>query len=68
MDPKLDLRLEGDEVVVTACAFARYVQIESEDADLLLSDNFFDMNAGERRVKVLRGSAKQLRARSVYDL
>lgn len=68
MDPKLALRLEGDEVVVTACAFARYVQIESEDADLLLSDNFFDMNAGERRVKVLRGSAKQLRARSVYDL
>ena len=42
--------------------------MESEDADLLLSDNFFDMNAGEKRVTILRGSAEQLRLRSVYSL
>ena len=48
--------------------FAKYVFIESEDADLLLSDNFFDMDPGERRVKVLRGDARKLRVRSVFDL
>ncbi len=67
-DPRLCVRAEGDEIVVTSRAFARYVCIESEDPDLLVSDNFFDMNADERRVKVLRGSANSLRVRSVYDL
>jgi len=72
-DPALAVRLEsgagGDEILVTASAFARFVQIESDDPDLLLEDNFFDMNGGERRVRVLRGDAgKGLRARSVYDI
>jgi len=35
---------------------------------LLLSDNFFDLNPGEKRVKVLRGGTEGLRVRSVYDL
>lgn len=40
-----------------------------KSAELLLSDNFFDMLPGERRVKVLRGCAeKGLRVRSVYDI
>ena len=68
LDPLLSVRLEGDEVVVTAGAYARQVWIESEDPDLLLEDNAFDMNGGERRVKVLRGSAEGLRVRSVYTL
>lgn len=67
-DPRLEVSAEGDEITVRASAFARYVCVESEDPDLLLSDNFFDMNPGERRLKVLRGSAERLRARSVYDL
>ena len=68
VDPALRVRLDGDEVVVTAQAFARQVCIESSDPDLLLEDNFFDMNGGERRVRILRGSAEQLRVRSVFDL
>ncbi|MEG1775012.1 MAG: glycoside hydrolase family 2 protein [Clostridia bacterium] len=67
-DPCLTVTLEGDELIVCASAFAKHVCIESEDADLLLEDNFFDMNAGERRLKVLRGSAAEPHARSVYDL
>ena len=67
-DPQLTVRREGDEVVVTASVFAKSVCIESEDADLLLSDNFFDLNACEKRVKILRGHAENLRVRSVYDL
>lgn len=67
-DSALAVSADGEEITVKASAFAKYVCIESDDPDLLLSDNFFDMNPGERRVKVLRGSAKNLRARSVYDL
>jgi len=44
------------------------VWIESDDADMLLSDNAFDMNAGEKRIRVLRGKAENLRIRSVYNL
>ena len=66
-DPGLSVRLEGDEVVVTAQAYARSVEIRC-GADVLLEDNFFDMNAGERRVKVLRGEAKAPTVRSVYDI
>ena len=68
LDPGLRLSLSGDEIAVHSDTFAKYVFIESDDPDLLLSDNFFDMDPGEKRVKVLRGNAQRLRARSVYDL
>lgn len=66
--PQLEACVEGDEVVVRAVAYARQVWLESDDPDLLLSDNCFDLNACERRVKVLRGDASGIRARSVWDL
>ena len=67
-DPKLVCRVEGDEIVVAAKAYAKSVEIQNENQDLLLSDNYFDMNAGETRVKVLSGSTEGLRLRSVYDI
>ena len=66
-DPKLTARLEGDEIIVTARAYAKSVEILA-GPDTLLSDNFFDMNAGEARVKVLRGEVEGLAVRSVYDI
>lgn len=51
-DPQLSYRIEGDEIVVSAKAYARGVEIMNENQDLILSDNYFDMNAGEKRVKV----------------
>ncbi len=68
IDPALTATLDGDEIIIHADAYARQVWIEADDADLLLSDNAFDMNPGEKRVKILRGEAKSLRVRSVYDL
>lgn len=68
LDPRLSCRWEGGELVISAQAFAKHVCVESDDPDLLLSDNFFDMDAGEKRVTVLRGSADNIRLRSVYDL
>ena len=68
-DPCLSVQARGDEIVVRSEKYAKSVYIESDDADLLLSDNFFDMLPGERRIKVLRGCAeKGLRVRSVYDM
>ncbi len=67
-DPSLSVRVEGDEVVVTAGCYARSVQIDSADGNLLLEDNFFDMNAGQRRVRILRGSAELLTVKSVFDI
>ena len=66
-DPKLTARLEGDEIIVTARAYAKSVEILA-GPDTLLSDNFFDMHAGQARVKVLRGEVEGLAVRSVYDI
>lgn len=67
-NPNLRVHLEGDEIVVCADAFAKHVYIESDDPDMLLEDNFFDLNACSKCVKVLRGSAQNLRARSVFNM
>lgn len=67
-DPKLSVRVEGDELVVTAEAYAKSVEVLNENEDMVLSDNYFDMNAGERRVKILRGKPEGLKVRSVYDI
>ncbi len=67
-DPRLSCRVEGDEIVITADAYAKYVEIRNDAEDLLLSDNYFDMNAGEKRVKILRGNTENLRLRSVYNI
>ena len=66
-DPGLTVRLEGDEAVVTASSYARSVEVQC-GPDVLLEDNYFDMNGGERRVKILRGEAKDAAVRSVYDI
>lgn len=44
VDPRLTLETRGDTLVVTSHAYAKQVWLESEDADLLLDDNAFDMN------------------------
>ena len=67
IDPQLEARLEGDTVVVKAKAYARSVEIQC-GADVVLEDNYFDMDTGERRVKILRGTPTDPTARSVYDI
>ena len=68
VDPKLELSVNGDEITVKAAAFARYVYIYNENDDLVLSDNFFDMNKGTKTVKILSGDASNLSVKSVYDI
>lgn len=67
-DPQLTAETHGDTIIVTSHAYAKQVWLESEDADLLLDDNAFDMNPGTKVVRVLRGAAEKVRVRSVWDL
>ena len=67
-DPELAVRTEGEEIIVSANGFAKGIEIRSGNDDLILSDNFFDLNGGEKRVKVIRGSMDGLSVRSVYDI
>ena len=53
---------------MTAAAYAKYVYINNDQENLVLSDNFFDMDAGEKVVKILSGDAKNLTVKSVYDI
>lgn len=67
-DPQLTVEACGDEIVVRAEAYAGSVEIRNGNEDLVLEDNYFDMNGGERRIKVIKGEVDRLRVRSVYDI
>ncbi len=68
MDPELTVSVEGDEVIVSAKNYARMVEIICEDGDVLFEDNYFDLNADTRRIRILRGSGTKFTARSVYNI
>ena len=53
---------------VSADAYAKSVEILNQNEDLILSDNYFDLNADSKTVKVISGSVDKLRLRSVYDI
>lgn len=67
-DPQLEATVEGDEIVVKAKAYARCVEIRNAEDNLRLSDNYFDINAGGRRVKIISGVPEKLEVRSVYHI
>ncbi|WFR58359.1 glycoside hydrolase family 2 protein [Anaerocolumna sp. AGMB13025] len=67
-DPKLTYRLEGDYIIVSAGAYAKSVEILNEEEDIILSDNYFDMDAGEKKVKILSGTPVGIKLRSVFDI
>ena len=67
-DPELSYVIEGDEVVITAKTYAKSVEITPIDCDAIFEDNYFDMNPGTKRVKILEGDPKELKLRSVYNV
>ena len=67
-DPALTVYREGNEMIVTSAAFAKGVFIEGLDGDVILSDNSFDMEPGEKRVRILSGDASEFTVTSVFDL
>lgn len=67
-DPKLSCEVCGDELTIRSQAYAKSVEITNDSQDLVLSDNLFDMNGGEKKVRIIRGSAEGIRLRSVYEI
>lgn len=67
-DPSLSCEVSGDEIIIRSSAYARGVEVQNEDETLILSDNYFDMNGGEKSVRILRGNPKELRVKSVFDI
>ena len=67
-DPKLSYVIKGDTITVKAAAYAKSVEIQNRNQDLVLSDNYFDMDAGEKKVKIISGKAGKLKLRSVWDI
>lgn len=68
VDPKLSWRREKNILVVSAEAYAKSVEIQGLDGDVKLSDNFFDMNPGTKRIKILEGDATDFNLKSVYQI
>ena len=67
-NPQLSARVEGNCITVCAGSYAKSVEILNDNEDLILSDNYFDLNAGSKTVEVIRGNIDHLRLRSVYDI
>ncbi|MCL2473052.1 MAG: glycoside hydrolase family 2 protein, partial [Treponema sp.] len=68
VDPKLSYTVSGDTIIVKAASYAKSVEIRNKNEDLVLSDNYFDMDAGEKEVKIISGKPGTLRLRSVWDI
>lgn len=67
-NPELSYRIEGNHITIDAKAYAKSVEIDSPDCDFILSDNYFDMEAGTVTVEILEGAPKTLELRSVYNI
>lgn len=67
-NPELNCRVEGDSIIVSAASYAKSVEILNAEEDLVLSDNYFDMDAGGKKVKILSGKPEGITLRSVYDI
>lgn len=68
MDPGLTVSSVGDTITVRAECYAKGVEIRNKKEDLILSDNYFDMDGGEKTVYILSGKPDGLSVRSVYDI
>ena len=69
-DPGLTVQYDPAEgtVTVTAKAFARSVEVYSSKGCIRLDDNFFDLEAGSRTLRLIKGDPEGLLVRSVYDI
>ena len=67
-DPHLQVSCRDGAVTVTASAYAGSVELVCEDGDVVLEDNFFDLNATTRTVRILRGTGTRFSARSIYNI
>jgi beta-mannosidase len=68
LDPQLEYSIEGSTITVKAQHYAKSVEIQNKEQDIILSDNYFDMNGGEKKIQILSGKPKGIKLRSVFDI
>jgi len=71
-DPHIKWKIEGDNIILSADAFAKYVFVDIGGYTGKLSDNYFDLMPGaEKKIKFdkskVNGSAK-VKVKSYYDI
>ena len=67
-NPELSCKVEGNQITVSSPVYAKSVEILNEQEDLVLLDNYFDLNGDSRTVEILRGKPEGLKLRSVWDI
>lgn len=67
-NPEISVRTEGNYITVSTAKYAKSVEILNENEDLILSDNYFDLNGDSKTVEVLSGNIDTIKIRSVYDI
>lgn len=67
-NPNLRYDISDGKITVHSDAYAKTVWLEGEDGDLVLEDNGFDMERGERHLRILSGNATKIKVKSVYDI
>lgn len=67
-NPDLTAKVEGNKITVSSSSYAKSVEILNDNEDLILTDNYFDLNADSKTVEVLSGNIDTIRLRSVYDI
>lgn len=68
-DPKLRISMEKDKITIKSSAYAKDIEILNENEDMILEDNYFDLEPEEEKiVKIIEGIPRGLKVRSVYDI
>jgi beta-mannosidase len=68
IEPNLRASVDGDTISIESDSYAKSVEIQNENQDMILSDNYFDMNAGKKTVNIISGKAEGLKLRSVFNI
>lgn len=68
LKPEFKIETNDNKIKITGNVYAKNINIYSDDSELLLSDNYFDINNETVEIEVLRGNPKNLKIMSVYDI
>jgi beta-mannosidase len=77
LNPDLKVQVNGNEITVTADAFCKGVCVSTDDGNLQLSDNYFDMENGTETLQITDNAVwtenrmadlSSLKVWSVYDI
>lgn len=68
INPELSYKIQENEITICSKSYAKSVEITNKNDDMLLSDNYFDINGGQKTVSILKGKPEGIRLRSVYDI